>query len=210
MSQDSYNSDNKKNQLRLYVTRTWGDRTLPISSAQWRQLRQKIMNRDNWTCRFCGIRSEKYMVCDHIDGNASNNDPTNLGVNCPTCDKIRHCGLAGSTGQLILLWSDLSQVEIVQKTHQFYRINRRVPKPDEVDPKAYPIVHWTKPDEYLHLTDYANLMMEWNMDQLPNDCKTHYKGFLSPTTSIKHIVIPAFSQLSHALEKDIGHEKDQY
>ncbi|KAI8594754.1 hypothetical protein EDD21DRAFT_449152 [Dissophora ornata] len=71
--------------VRLSVTKTWSwhkesPRTIDTKSSLWKKMRQEVLQRDNYTCRFCGVRSAKFMVCDHIDGNPSHNDPVNLDI----------------------------------------------------------------------------------------------------------------------------------
>ena len=76
------------------------------------------------------------MVCDHIDGDASNNSLENLGINCPICDLIRHCGRAGIYQQLSIWESDFTQLEIVKMTQLYWKENNRIPDPLEIDPNA--------------------------------------------------------------------------
>jgi hypothetical protein len=73
------------------------------------------------------------MICDHINGDATDNSLDNLGLNCPACDTIRHCGLGDINGYLILVQSTLSQTEVVQRSHEFYLRNKRIPNPKEID-----------------------------------------------------------------------------
>lgn len=120
-------------ELELSYTNSWWDRTLPTTSKEWKELRQVILVRDNYTCRFCSIRLSKYMICDHIDGDATNNSLSNLGLNCPACDTIRHCGLGEINGYLIAVQSILTQTQIVKMTHEFYLENKRIPSPKEID-----------------------------------------------------------------------------
>jgi intracellular multiplication protein IcmJ len=46
------------------------------------ELKQKIFERDDHTCRCCGFRSQKYQDVQHINGITSNNNPENLATMC--------------------------------------------------------------------------------------------------------------------------------
>ena len=50
---------------------TWRNpgQTKKLEGEVWRVLRLKILQRDNYTCSYCGYKSEKYQIVDHIDGN---------------------------------------------------------------------------------------------------------------------------------------------
>jgi len=97
-----FNKDNMKNILKFYVTRIWGNRSLSTKHWKWLKLRNDVIERDKGKCRFCGSRFKKYLYIDHLDGDASNNELENLGINCKGCDAIRHCGRSGADGELIL------------------------------------------------------------------------------------------------------------
>ncbi len=153
-----FNQELEERGLCLAVTRKWGNRTLSTSSAEWKKLRKSTLKNADFTCRFCGIRSEKWMVCDHIDGDASNNSPDNLGINCPICDLLRHCGRAGIYGQLSVWTSDLSQVEIVTLTQQYWIEHGRIPKPNEIDSKA---IRWSRSS-----VKFANILLTSNYSEL--------------------------------------------
>ncbi|KAG0255498.1 hypothetical protein DFQ27_006227 [Actinomortierella ambigua] len=171
--------------LRLSVTKTWSDmpgsmRTLAIDSPEWRALRQRILERDNYTCRFCGTRAAKYMICDHINGNPSNNHPTNLGINCKLCDSVRHCGLAGMNGVLTLGISKMPQKDINRWTLQLYKQLNKVPLHSEIDSKSVIIASDT--------IDYANELLglpdSFNYGQSCDCCSIEHtydmhKGFFT-------------------------------
>ena len=38
-----------------------------LEGDEWKALRQRILARDNFTCAYCGYRSDKYQIVDHID-----------------------------------------------------------------------------------------------------------------------------------------------
>ncbi len=166
-----FNEEFRERGLCLAVARTWGNRTLAVSSPEWRTLRQQVMERDDWRCRFCGLRSLKWMVCDHIDGNASNNSPGNLGVNCPICDLLRHCGRAGLDGELSLWWSRFSQLDIVRKTQAFWRENGSLPPPRKLDVRARKVADST--------VGFANKLLRFNYSELTAE-EREYKGFFEP------------------------------
>ena len=73
------------------------------------------------------------MIIDHINGDATNNSLENLRVLCSMCDTIRHSGLAGIKGTLEVWISNVNQLEIVQKTREFYLQKKRFPSPKEID-----------------------------------------------------------------------------
>lgn len=66
--------------------------TKKLKEEAWRQLRKKMLERDNYACVYCGHESEKYQIVDHIDGNPENDNDNNLQVICQMCNLIKHSG----------------------------------------------------------------------------------------------------------------------
>ena len=67
----------------------WGNRSIPhwIKDANGGGY---LAERDGYHCTHCGVGNEynhKRLVleCDHIDGNRTNNTPSNLRLLCPNC-----------------------------------------------------------------------------------------------------------------------------
>jgi len=53
-------------------------------------IREFVIKRDGYKCNCCGITEwngkEIALWCDHIDGDATNNHPSNFQMVCPNCD----------------------------------------------------------------------------------------------------------------------------
>jgi len=157
--------------LHLSVTNTWGNRTLPVDSPQWKRLREQVLRRDKYTCRFCSFSANSYMVVDHLNGIASDNRLVNLGVNCQMCDKIRHCGLAGISGLLMLGTSKMPQVEIVRGTRAYVKKHRKLPKAIQITPDARLV-------QQMEMAEFADILLETEWERLPPRMKS-YRGFFT-------------------------------
>jgi putative alpha-1,2-mannosidase len=100
---------------------TWRDNIKEeISKEEWRKLRLKILERDNFTCQYCGFKAEKWQIVHHIDGNPNNNEKNNLETICPMCNLIHHAGQGCVVQGIVDLYkkSDYSQNEIMQITRK--------------------------------------------------------------------------------------------
>ncbi len=100
-----------------------------MKSAEWKQIRKKILERDNYTCQYCGVQRTTFMQINHIDGNPKDHSHENLEVICAACHKITHSGLwAVIFGTLdVYEESKYSQNDIVRITGEM----RDQGKPDE-------------------------------------------------------------------------------
>lgn len=62
-----------------------------LPAHEWRQLRDQIFARDDYTCQYCGVRGVS-LQCDHvlpISRGGSNNEE-NLVTACKSCNQRKH------------------------------------------------------------------------------------------------------------------------
>lgn len=87
-------------------------------------IRQRVLERDDHTCRFCGFRSvpakgEKgqpgpsWQEVHHLDDDHSNNEMSNLVTACCLCHQCFHLGLAGmKNGGVLIYMPEISQAQL--------------------------------------------------------------------------------------------------
>ena len=110
------------------------------------------------------------MVIDHKDGDASNNDLSNLRVHCPPCEAIRHCGFAGLQKWIIVVESTMEQVEIVRKTREMFENTGVIPHPKRIDPSVKPVD--------IGVLELANMMLKTPWKDLPEEFQ-RLRGFFT-------------------------------
>jgi intracellular multiplication protein IcmJ len=76
-------------------------------------VRENVLRRDSYSCRFCTFKAAKYQEVHHVDDNHGNNDPANLLTVCNLCHQVHHLGMAGMRNAgFIAAIPELTQIEV--------------------------------------------------------------------------------------------------
>ena len=75
-------------------------RALPTNSKQWQAMRQETLLEDGYCCRKCGriVTGKGQAHIDHIDGDDSNNAPSNRQTLCVSCHSAKTAARDGGFG----------------------------------------------------------------------------------------------------------------
>lgn len=80
---------------------------------QLQDVRPRILERDNHTCRFCGFRSEKYQEIHHLNGHPEDVKESNLVTACMYCQQCFDLERASQMNSGVLVWMpEISQPDI--------------------------------------------------------------------------------------------------
>jgi len=62
-----------------------------LPANEWKELRNQIFERDDYTCQYCGIRGAE-LQCDHVTpiSRGGSNHPENLKTACRHCNQSKH------------------------------------------------------------------------------------------------------------------------
>lgn len=112
----------------LALAARWDFQPLPgVKRQMWRKdddhahladqafapVRENVLRRDAYTCRFCTFKAAKYQEVHHFDDNHANNDPSNLLTVCNLCHQVHHLGMCGMRNAgFIAAIPELTQVEV--------------------------------------------------------------------------------------------------
>jgi len=88
-----------------------------LTDSEWRRLRERVLERDEYACYFCGHRATKWMNVHH-EKSGSNNRLQNLRTVCVACHAVMHIGLNLRLGKIEIWESRIDQVEIVRQTRK--------------------------------------------------------------------------------------------
>lgn len=92
-----------------------GDRE---ADREFRRVRQEVLKRDGWACRFCGFvsppndKGSSWQEVHHLNDDHADNRPENLATICRYCHMAFHVGRAGMDGASVALVPELTQEQV--------------------------------------------------------------------------------------------------
>jgi intracellular multiplication protein IcmJ len=83
------------------------------ANTQLTELKPKILERDNHSCRYCGFQSQKYQDVNLINGNWQDLRPDNLATTCIFCHQCFDLEKTSIMNSGVLIWlPEISQAEL--------------------------------------------------------------------------------------------------
>ena len=84
---------------------------------------EKVFQRDQYTCQFCGFQAKLYQDIVNIDGNYNKNQMTNMVTACCFCSQcffLESVGVGGYGGGSLIYLPELSQTELNSLCHVLF------------------------------------------------------------------------------------------
>ncbi len=100
---------------RLYSARKADERFKPFEN--------RVLQRDNYMCRFCGFQANIYQDVVNLDGNYNNNKLDNLVTACCFCSQcffMESVGVGGYGGGTLIYLPEISQPELNSLCHVLF------------------------------------------------------------------------------------------
>jgi intracellular multiplication protein IcmJ len=100
---------------RVFVRRREDKAFLPVE--------KKILNRDHYTCQYCGFQAKEYQEIVNLDGNYANNKFSNLMTACCFCSQclfIESIGIDEMGGGQLIFLPDMTQAALNSFCHVLF------------------------------------------------------------------------------------------
>lgn len=85
------------------------------------ELKQKVFQRDNFTCKCCGFVSQKYQEVHHLNNNPADNRESNLATVCIFCHQCFNLEKVSEMRSGVLIWlPEISQARLNHLARAIY------------------------------------------------------------------------------------------
>lgn len=100
---------------RIFVRRKQDKAFLPVA--------KKVLERDAYTCQYCGFQAKEYQEVINLDGNYTNNKLSNMATACCFCSQclfLQAVGLDEMGGGQLIYIPELSQADLNSFCHVLF------------------------------------------------------------------------------------------
>ena len=114
-----------------------GKGKVSVTAAEWPRLRQKVLNRDKYTCRYCGFRAGKFQRVHFKLGQQAAPTLDNLATACVFCEQCFELESVANMDSGLLIWlPELSQAELNHFARALYVARQQEDKDPELARRA--------------------------------------------------------------------------
>lgn len=93
------------------------------ADERFKTFERKVLQRDSYTCLFCGFQARLYQEIINLDGNYNNNRMNNMATSCCFCAQcffIESVGVGGYGGGILIYLPELEQNEVNSLCHVLF------------------------------------------------------------------------------------------
>jgi len=93
------------------------------ADSRFKAFEKKVLQRDKYTCQFCGFQAKLYQEIVNLDGDFSNNKIDNLVTACCFCSQcffLESVGVGGYGGGTLIYLPELTQPELNSFCHVLF------------------------------------------------------------------------------------------
>lgn len=117
-------NDKPRFELNLIATPgSWRLYSARKADPNFKKFEQKILQRDQFTCQFCGFQAMQFQDIVNVDGNFNQNKLSNLATACCFCAQcffIESVGIGGYGGGTLIYLPEFKQTELNSFCHVLF------------------------------------------------------------------------------------------